>query len=186
MAFVVVYDACVLYPARLRDLLIRIARTGIARARWTDEILDECFRSILEDRPDLDESALKRTRELMIKAVPDCMVTAYEDLIEGLILPDEDDRHVLAAAIRASAQTIVTLNLDDFPSDVLGPLGIEAQHPDHFVLDAIDLSPGQVANCIREQAAALKNPPLSVEELLQGLSDAGLPQAVAKLKDLVS
>ena len=97
MAFVVVYDACVLYPARLRDLLIRIARIGIARARWTDEILDECFRSILENRPDLDESALRRTRELMIKAVPDCMVTGYEDLIEGLTLPDQDDRHVLAA-----------------------------------------------------------------------------------------
>ena len=186
MPFVVVYDACVLYPARLRDLLIRIARTGIVRARWTDEILDECFRSILESRPDLDELALKRTRGLMIKAVPDCMITGYEDLIEGLMLPDEDDRHVLAAAIRASAQTIVTLNLVDFPSDVLGSLGIEAQHPDDFVLDAIDLAPGQVTKCIREQASALKNPSISVEELLRGLSDAGLPQAVAKLKHLVS
>lgn len=186
MAFVVVYDACVLYPARLRDLLIRIARIGIARARWTDEILDECFRSILENRPDLDESTLRRTRELMIKAVPDCMVAGYEDLIEGLTLPDQDDRHVLAAAIRASAQTIVTLNVDDFPSDVLGPLGIEAQHPDDFVLDAIDLSPDQVTHCIREQAAALRNPPISVEDLLQGLSDVGLPQAVVKLRDLVS
>lgn len=129
MPFVVIYDACVLYPARLRDLLIRIARTGIVRARWTGEILDECFRSILESRPDLDEAALKRTRELMMKAVPDCMVTGYQDLIEGLTLPDEDDRHVVAAAIRTSAQAIVTLNLDDFPSDVLGSLGIEAQTP---------------------------------------------------------
>ena len=163
MTFVVVYDACVLYLARLRDLLIRIARTGVVRARWTDEILDECFRSILEDRPDLDESALKRTRELMIKAVPDGMVTGCADLIEGLTLSDVDDRHVLAAAIRASAQTIVTLNLADFPSAVLGSLGIEVQHPDDFVLDAIDLAPGQVARCIREQVAALKNPSMSVE-----------------------
>lgn len=69
MAFVVVYDACVLYPARLRDLLIRVAQTGIVRARWTDAILDECFRSILDDRPDLDLVALQRTRELMIRAV---------------------------------------------------------------------------------------------------------------------
>ena len=71
MAFVVIYDACVLYPAPLRDLLIRVARVGLVRARWSEEILDECFRSILEDRPDLAPSALVRTRELMNKAVPD-------------------------------------------------------------------------------------------------------------------
>jgi hypothetical protein len=70
MAFIVLYDACVLYPAPLRDLLVRIAKTGIVRARWTDAILDECFRSILEQRPDL-KPALERTRELMKQAVPD-------------------------------------------------------------------------------------------------------------------
>jgi hypothetical protein len=185
MAFIVVYDACVLYPARLRDLLIRIAQTSVVRARWTNQILDECFRSILEQRPDLRPAALERTRDLMIKAVPDCIVTGYEDLIQGLELADEKDRHVLAAAIRASAQTIVTFNLKDFPAAALDPLGIEAQHPDDFVLDAIDLAPGKISECIRRQAAALKNPPMSIEELLQGLSDAGLPQSVAKLLPLV-
>ncbi len=100
MAFIVLYDACVLYPAPLRDLLVRIAKTGIVRARWTDAILDECFRSILEQRPDLKPKALERTRELMKQAVPDCLVTGFETLVEGLSLPDRDDRHVLAAAIR--------------------------------------------------------------------------------------
>lgn len=110
MAFVVVYDAAVLYPAALRDLLIRVARTGLVRAHWTDAILDECFRSILANRADLRAGTLKRTRDLMIAAVPDCLITGYEPLISGLTLPDPDDRHVLAAAIRAGAQLIVTWN----------------------------------------------------------------------------
>lgn len=115
MAFVVIYDACVLYPAPMRDLLVRLANTGVVRARWSEMILDECFRSILEQRPDLTPQALARTRELMNRAVPDCLVTGFEQLIDGLRLPDPDDRHVLAAAIRAGAQGIVTANLKDSP-----------------------------------------------------------------------
>jgi hypothetical protein len=88
MAFVVVYDACVLYPAPLRDLLIRLANTGVVRARWPAPILDECFRNILENRPDLKPESLERTRELMTQAVPDCMVTNFEGLIDALVLPN--------------------------------------------------------------------------------------------------
>ena len=87
MAFVVLYDACVLYPAPLRDLLIRLANTGVVRARWSATILDECFRNILENRPDLKPESLERTRELMTQAVPDCMVTNFEGLIDALVLP---------------------------------------------------------------------------------------------------
>ena len=130
MAFVVLDDACVLYPAPLRDLLVRLANTGVVRARWSAAILDECFRNILENRPELKPEALQRTRELMTRAVPDCMVTGFEQLIDGLVLPDADDRHVLAAAIRAGAQAIVTFNLDDFPAERLQPYNIEAKHPD--------------------------------------------------------
>ena len=102
MAFVVVYDACVLYPAPLRDLLLRVAHAGLVRARWTDAILDECFRNVLLGRPELDERALQRTRALMNAAIADCLVTDYEPLIPGLDLPDANDRHVLAAAIRCA------------------------------------------------------------------------------------
>src|SRR5450432_400567 len=151
MAFVVLYDACVLYPAPLRDLLIRLANTGVVRARWSATILDECFRNILENRPDLKPESLVRTRELMTQAVPDCMVTNFEGLIDALVLPDVDDRHVLAAAIRAGAQAIVTFNLADFPADRLAPYNIEAKHPDDFVIDTLDISPGAVA--IRRRAS---------------------------------
>src|SRR5262245_7754897 len=115
MAIVVLYDACVLSPAPIRDVLIRVANTGIVRARWSERILDECFCSIVEQRADLAHDALDRTRRLMCEAVPDCLVTGFEHLEEGLDLPDPDDRHVLAAAIRGNAQAIVTLNLRDFP-----------------------------------------------------------------------
>lgn len=126
MAFVVLYDAAVLYPAPLRDLLLRVARTGLVRAHWTEQILDECFRNILANRPDLAPAALERTRRLMNQAVPDVIVTGYESLVSGLSLPDADDRHVLAAAIKTGAQVIVTWNLADFPPASLAPYGIEA------------------------------------------------------------
>jgi hypothetical protein len=93
VAFIVLYDACVLYPAPLRDLLVPLANTGVVRARWSEPILDECFRRILENRPDLKPEALKRTRELMTQAVADCIVTGFDDLIEGLDEPATDERN---------------------------------------------------------------------------------------------
>jgi hypothetical protein len=184
MAFIVLYDACVLYPAPLRDLLVRIAKTAIVRARWTDAILDECFRSILKQRPDLRPEALERTRVLMKQAVPDCLVTGFETLVEGLSLPDPDDRHVLAAAIRVGAQAIVTFNLADFPDEKLAPYDIEAKHPDDFVLETIDLAPTAVAKVVSDQAGALKSPPRTAGELLDTLRGLGLVRSVAKLREL--
>lgn len=177
MAFVVIYDACVLYPAPLRDLLIRVAQTGVVRARWSKLILDECFRSILKQRSELKPESLVR------QAVPDCIVSGHEGLIQGLSLPDEDDRHVLAAAIRAGAQAIVTFNLKDFLT--LTPYQVEALHPDDFVLDLIDLSPGAVLTAVRSQAAALKNPPRTVSDILDTLRDNGLVQSVTSLRELL-
>src|SRR3954447_23951195 len=98
MSFVVVYDACVLYPSTLRDLLIRIAQTDLVQAKWTDRILDEVFDSIVKNRPDLDQGRLLRTRSLMNAAIADVLVTDYEPLTGVVDLPDPDDRHVLAAA----------------------------------------------------------------------------------------
>jgi len=182
MGFVVLYDACVLYPAPLRDLLLRLAGSGLMQAKWTEEILDECFRNILATRTGLDPAALARTRALMNDAVPDCLVTGHKRLINAIQLPDADDRHVLAAAIKAGAQAIVTFNLRDFPAQSLEPYGIEAVHPDDFVLDLLDLAAGAVCRVVIEQAAALKNPPRSVPELLDTLRAQGLTQSVARLR----
>lgn len=184
MAFTVIYDANVFFPAPLRDLLIRVALTGVVRARWTDAILDECFRNLLAQRPDLSEESLRRTRELMNRAIRDGLVTGYEPLIDGISLPDLDDRHVLAAAVRAGAQTIVTFNLKDFPNSALEPLGIEAKHPDEFILEVINLASGAVASAVMEQARSLRNPPRSLADLLDTLANQGLTRSVAKLREL--
>jgi predicted nucleic acid-binding protein len=184
MSFIVIYDACVLYPAPLRDLLIRLAQAGVVRARWTEQILDEVFRNVAMNRPDLQPARLSNTRELMKRAIPDCMVTGHERLIAGLELPDRDDRHVLAAAIVAGAQTIVTANLKDFPDRLLKPHGVQALSPDEFVLDLIDLAPAAVIQSVSEQARALKNPPQTLSGLLDTLRRNGLIRAVAKLQEL--
>lgn len=180
MALVVIYDACGLYPAPLRDLLTRIAQTGVVRARWTEQILDECFRSILKQRPDLQWEALARTRDLMAMAVADCIVHGHERLTQGLSLPDPDDRHLLAAAIRAGAQAIVTSNVRDFPADVLAAYEMEALHPDDFVVDLIDLAPGAVAGALRAQVSALRRPPRTAIDVLDTLRSNGLVQSVAR------
>jgi hypothetical protein len=186
MAFIVVYDACVLFPAPLRDLLVRLGLTGIVQAKWTGQILDECFRGILERRPDLKPEQLARSRQLLEEAIPDGRVSGYESLIEGLTeLPDLDDRHVLAAAIRCGAQAIVTFNLKDFPRKVLARYDMEAQHPDAFVLNLIDLDAAAVAQVIQEQAAALKNPRKTVAELLDVLRQQGLVGSVESLQHLL-
>lgn len=119
--FTVVYDACVMYPAALRDFLMHLAITNLFRARWTDRIHEEWIRNVLRDRPDLTARQLARTRQLMDENILDCLVTGYESLIPTLSLPDPNDRHVLAAAIRCGANSIVTFNTKDFPKKSLEP-----------------------------------------------------------------
>lgn len=180
--FTAVYDACVLYPAPLRDLLMHLALSDQFRAKWTDAIHDEWIRNVLHARPDLTTEQLQRTRELMNLHVRDCLVTDYEDLIPALTLPDPDDRHVLAAAIRAGADVIVTYNLADFPADALAKYGIEAQHPDQFIMHLLDLAPNVVCAAAKRQRQNLKNPPLSVEEFLEALEKQAIPQTVGILR----
>ncbi len=184
MSFAVIYGACVLYPAPLRDLLIRLARTGVVRACWTEQILDEVFRNLLRNRPDLEGARLAKTRELMTRAVPGCLVTGHEGLIDGLVLPDADDRHVLAAAIASGAQAIVTSNLKDFPERALKQHGLEALSPDAFALDLLDLAPAAVIQAVSEQAQALRNPSHTFAQLLETLHRNGLVRTVAKLREL--
>lgn len=182
MAFVVVYDANVLYPSTLRDLLIRIAQTGLVQAKWTEQILDEVFTNLRANRPDLDPTRLDRTRALMNAAVRDCLVSGYEPLIDGISLPDPDDRHVLAAAIRARAQVIVTNNLADFPGDTLQTWDIEAKSPDEFVLDQLDLDRDTVYGAVQRIADSWANPPGTVTDVIVALERDGLAQTAAALR----
>jgi hypothetical protein len=128
------------------------------------------------------EEKLERLRELMNKAVRDCLVAGYEPLIEGLKLPDPDDRHVLAAAIKAGAQVIVTRNLKDFPESDLGPWNVEAKSPDAFVLDQVHINVRVVAASVQQIADSRTNPPEAVEDVLTQLERDGLVESVAALR----
>lgn len=186
MPFIIVYDACTLYPAPLRDLLVRLGLTGLCQVKWTRRIMDECFRNIEKQRPDLKPEQLTRSRELLEKAIPDVFVNGYEELIEGVTgLPDPDDRHVVAAAIRCGAQVIVTFNMKDFPTSALSRYGMEAQHPDDFVRNLMGLDESMVAQAVRAQAAILKNPPRTPAEVLESLRKQQLTVSVARLKEIL-
>lgn len=182
MAFVVIYDASVLYPSTLRDLLIRLAQSGLAQAKWTEQILDEMFAALKRNRPDLDPAKLDRTRSLMATAVRDWKVTGYEPLVDSVKLPDPDDRHVLAAAIRARAQLIVTSNVRHFPVDELHKWDIEPKSPDAFVRDQIGLDRAVVYAAVQQIADSWRNPPGSPDDVLDRLERAGLGVSVAELR----
>lgn len=179
--FTAVYDACVLYPAPLRDFLMWLGLTGRFRARWSAQIHAEWKRSLLANRPDLTAEQLDRTSSLMDLAIPDALVTGHEHLIAGLNLPDLDDRHVLAAAIRCNASVIVTFNEKDFPADVLATFGIDCQHPDVFTEYLFDLDPAAVASAAQRQRRQLKNPPIDVDYYLDILLRQGLVQTSKSL-----
>jgi hypothetical protein len=179
--FTAVYDACVLYPAPMRDFLMWLALSGRFRARWSEHIHEEWKRNLLRNRPDLAAEQVARTAALMDRAIPDGLVTGYESLIEGLVLPDLDDRHVLAAAIRCGASVIVTFNERDFPSEALAPYGVEAQHPDVFVENLFDLDQAAVIYAAQRQRAQLKHPPIEVDRYLEILLKQGLVQTSKSL-----
>ena len=182
MGFVVVYDACVLYPAPVRDMLMEIAISDLVRAKWTDRIHQEWMSSLVKDRPEI-EKRIQQTRRLMDAAIPDALVRHYESLIDGITLPDPRDRHVLAAAIKCGAQIIVTANLKDFPQEYLSPYGVEALHPDEFIEHQFGLNQGVVIACAKRIRARLLNPEKSADQYLGILSSSRLPVTADLLQE---
>ncbi len=163
---------------------MRLAMTDLFKAHWTDQIHDEWTNALLRENKFKPE-ALARVRALMDAHVRDAKVTGYESLINTFELPDPDDRHVLAAAIRCGADAIVTFNLKDFPESILSPYGIDVLHPDDFIYYQLDMAPSICCLAIKNQRLALKNPEVSVEGFLTTLQKQQLPQTVSKLKEFV-
>ena len=179
---IAVFDASVLYPAPLRDLLMHLTKTGLFAAKWSDLIHDEWTRNVLEDRPDLSAAQIARTRTLMNAHVELSLVTGFEDLIQNLGLPDLDDRHVLAAAIHAQATLIVTMNLKHFPVAALQPYGIEPIHPDAFVLRLLEIAPSLVFSTLKKQRLNLTRPTMTREEMLEVFERQGLKGFVEQIR----
>lgn len=180
---VAVLDASVLFSASLRDILMRLAGRRIYAPRWTEMIHREWIEAVLKRRPDITRERLERTKHLMDQFVLDAIVTDFENLIPNLQLPDPNDRHVLAAAIIGQADTIVTHNLKDFPSETLSSYNIQAQHPDDFIYRLLQEETDEVLITMRDHRLILKNPAKSQEEYLLTLEKQGLTRTAGFVKE---
>ena len=179
---IVVLDACVLYPAGLRSLMMWLAVHELIRPKWTDQIHEEWIRNLLKDRPDLTRVQLERTRRLMDEHGGDCLVSGYEKHISRLTLPDADDRHVLAAAIECKADAIVTWNQGDFHSKSVAAHGIEICTPDELLSALLVTDLAGVLAAMRDHRASLKNPARSPSQYLETLAVQGLQKTVKRLQ----
>ena len=179
---VALLDANVLYSAGLRDFLLRLADRDLFAPRWSAEIHAEWTRSVLIHRPDLNRDVLDRTRIVMDRYFPDAVVTNYAAAAVGLTLPDPGDIHVLAAAIHANADVIVTINLRDFPDHVLSHHALVAQHPDAFISNLFENDANAVLAATREHRAALRNPPRSPSQHIAALRSVGLVETASALE----
>jgi hypothetical protein len=178
----VVCDANVFYAIVTTDLILSLGVAELVRPRWTQQIHHEWMRNLLANRPDLDPAKIERRRKHMDAAIDDCLIEGYDYLIPELHLPDNDDCHVLAAAIHAQAQVILTYNHRHFPPQVLAPYGITAQHPDDFLTALAERFSEEVCDTLEEMRARKTRPPLSQAEVLRKLEHQQLPKFVAALR----
>jgi len=184
--FRVLLDACVLYPAPVRDLLLTLAGSRLYQPLWSKEIQNEWKRNLLANRPDLSEEQLNWTIGKMSDSFPGANVAGYEQYISSITLPDVDDRHVVAAAIKGKADVIVTFNLKDFPVSEIEPLSIEVVHPDKFVLNIVDLDEQTAVQGFKKMVNRLKNPLLTDEDVLKALEKGGITKGAIKLRKLLA
>lgn len=172
--FTVVLDACVLYPASIRDLLLTLAEKGLFRPKWSPQIQDEWRRNLMQARPDIPSEVLDRTIRLMDKAFEDANVENFANIQVDINLPDPKDNHVLAAAIKAKADLIVTFNLKDFPSEYLQSYGLDVLDPDTFIENLVDLDEELAFEAVLELSTRLKNPSRPLIGILDYYKQLGL------------
>jgi len=189
--FTVIVDACALVPALSRNLLLSLAAAEFFRVKWSPRILTEVQQAIaaqMTKRGVADAMATAaRARRAMERAFLDAMVSGHEALIDTLQdLPDPNDAHVIAAAIKVGASVIVTENLRHFPRQILDPHFIEAKTVDAFVADTIDLDIARALSAIRQMRMRFKKPEKSAEMLLNDMQTAGLMQTASTLRDHAS
>jgi len=179
---VAVYDACVLYPFHLRNVLIQCAFDGLVEARWTDEIHAEWIRNLAANNPDMPVVRFEATRDRMKAVLPGADVASYTDLIPALSLPDPDDRHVLAAAIVGKASAIITWNLEDFPPSALAPHGISALSPDAFLVSLHATFRDLLIESTNRARQNLRKTIPSVEDFVSAIERQGLSAFAAILR----
>lgn len=170
--FKAVLDTNVIYPIVIRDLLFSFAFYELYTPKWSATIFRE-WKAVMIRKEVTEQEAEKRAQRAN-SAFPDAMVSNYESLMTNLTLPDEDDRHVLAAAIKSNADVIVTNNLKDFPEHYLSSFGIKAKSADDFLTDIIDLNPEIAIKAFKEMVLNRKNPNMDEFEVLESFRKVGL------------
>lgn len=181
--FTAVLDTNVIYPVIIRDLLFWFAYYDMYTPKWSKHIFDE-WEDVMQRKGVSPEESEKRRLNANL-AFPDALVTHYETLIEHLDLPDEKDRHVLAAAIKTNAHVIVSNNIKDFPEDVLDRYGLKIKTPDDFLTDIIDLNTEIAVEAFKEMVLNKKNPELDEYEVLDYLRKNGLKDTADYLHALL-
>ena len=171
---VAICDSCVLYDATTRDFLMRLAVGELFFMKWSQDIENEWSHSLLSKRKDLSRDRIDRTARKMKEAILDSMVVDYEKHIELLTLPDQNDRHVLAAAIESQADYIVTVNIEDFPSSELSKYDVKVIHPDIFLSGLAKSYPFVFQKIVEDILRACERPKLSQEDLIEKMSKVGL------------
>ncbi|MEQ4722339.1 PIN domain-containing protein [Nonomuraea sp. B19D2] len=172
MSYSVVLDTCVLYPAYLRDTLLRLAEATLFRPLWSEDILEELGRNLTE--AGIPAEVVRRLLTEMQAAFEGADVVGYQSFLPDMTC-DPKDRHVLAAAVSSRADALVTFNVKDFPAASRAPYDIELLSPDGFLLGLLDAEPRLVMHTLAEQAACYKREPRSIWGLLTALERAGVP-----------
>jgi predicted nucleic acid-binding protein len=181
MALRVVLDTCVLYPISLCDILLRLAERELYDAYWSGRIIDELRRNLVEHG--MMQARVRSRVEKMRMAFPEAEVPAARIArLEPRMTNEPKDRHVLAAAVVLKADAVVTFNLRDFAGEAREPYGIEALHPDQFLVYLHEVDRDLVEAEITAQAAALRRPPVSRQELIRMLERGGVPHFAARLR----
>ena len=181
--FKAVLDTNVIFPIVIRDLLFWFAHYELYTPKWSDNIFDE-WRAVMI-RKGVDEAEAQKRVQKANLAFPDALVKNYKGLIGELKLPDEDDCHVLAAAIRTNANVIVTNNLKDFPGDYLDSFGLRAKSADDFLTDIIDLNQEKAIGAFKEMVLNRKNPAMDDYQALESLRKNGLKNTADYLHALL-
>lgn len=189
--FTALVDACCLAGTLKRNLLLTLAEADFFRLRWSQAILDETERAIeriLVGRGVADAAErARRAREAMERAFEEADVGDYQSMLCACdTLPDPDDAHVLAAALKTRAAIIVTDNLKDFPANILAPLNLEARSADDFIADTIALDPGRAVAAVRTMRERFKRPEKTAEVLLLDMEAEGLTETVDVLRPHVA
>jgi predicted nucleic acid-binding protein len=178
---VAVYDACVLYPFHLRNLLVQCAVDRLVEAHWTDAIHDEWIRNLSANNPALPIPRLNAARELMDAAVPGALVKV-DAAAAPIDLPDPNDQHVLAAAVTVGASAIVTWNLKDFPAEPLLKLGLVTQTPDRFLAELHDANPDLLVAVVARARRNLRRSQVPPADFLEALRRQNLKELVSRIE----